>query len=210
MDNVRKIITYLLSGGFTEIMLIGFSVIFRLPLPVLPGQILWKNMIESTPPAMALTFEPKEKDIMNRSPEDPHLPLLNKEMNALIFIIGVFTNIILFGLFLWFFYMGYPIELIRSIMFVGLTIDSFFFIFSCRNLRKNIWQYNPFSNGYINLSIFAGYLFLIIALYVPFFQTLLKTVPLGFFEWFVLSGFGLLNFTLVEITKWYFIRKQKV
>ncbi len=208
MDNVRKIITYLLSGGFTEIMLIGFSVIFRLPLPVLPGQILWKNMIESTPPAMALTFEPEEKDIMNRSPEDPSLPLLNKEMNALIFIIGVFTNIILFGLFLWFLRAGYPIELIRSIIFVGLAIDSFFFIFSCRNLRKNIWQYNPFSNGYINLSIVAGFFFLVVALYVPFFQTLLKTVPLGFFEWFILLGFGLLNFALVEITKWYFIKNS--
>jgi len=209
MDNVRKIITYLLSGGFTEIMLIGFSVIFRLPLPVLPGQILWKNMIESTLPAMALTFESEEKDIMNRSPEDPRLPLLNKEMNVLIFIIGIFSNIILFGLFLWFFYMGYPIELIRSIIFVGLAIDSFFVIFSCRNLRKNIWQYNPFSNTYVNLSIASGFFFLIIALYVPVFQKLLKTVSLGFFEWLILLAFGLLNFALVEIAKWVFIKYKK-
>jgi Ca2+-transporting ATPase len=209
MDNIRKIITYLLAGGFTEIMLIGLSIIFRLPLPVLPGQILWKNLIESTPPAMALTFESAEKDIMNRSPEDLRLPLLNKEMNVLIFIIGILTNIILFGLFLWFLHAGYPIELIRSIIFVGLAIDSFFFIFSCRNLRKNIWQYNLFSNKYINLSITAGFLFLIIALYLPLFQKLLKTVPLGFFEWSVLLGFGFLNLVLIEAAKWYFIKKQK-
>lgn len=210
MDNVRKIITYLLGGGFTEMMLIGFSIIFRLPLPILPGQILWKNMIESTPPAMALTFEAAEKDIMNRSPESPRLPLLNKEMNVLIFIIGILSNIILFGLFLWFFYTGHPIELIRSIMFVGLAIDSFFVVFSCRNLRKNIWQYNPFSNWYVNLSIVAGFGFLFLALYVPFFQTLLKTVPLGLFEWTILLIFGLLDFTLVETAKWYFIKKREV
>lgn len=210
MDNVRKIITYLLSGGFTEIMLIGFSVICRLPLPVLPGQILWKNLIESTPQAMALTFESAEKDIMNRSPEDPRLPLLNKKMNVLIFIIGIFTNIILFGLFLWFLYTGYSLELIRSIIFVGLAIDSFFIVFSCRNLRKNIWQYNPFSNKYINLSILAGFLLLGVALYIPLFQKLLKTVPLGFFEWIILLVFGLLNFALVEITKWYFIKRERI
>jgi Ca2+-transporting ATPase len=158
---------------------------------------------------MALTFESAEKDIMNRSPEDLRLPLLNKEMTVLIFIIGILTNIILFGLFLWFLHAGYPIELIRSIIFVGLAIDSFFFIFSCRNLRKNIWQYNLFSNKYINLSITAGFLFLIIALYLPLFQKLLKTVPLGFFEWSVLLGFGFLNLVLIEAAKWYFIKKQK-
>jgi len=209
MDNVRKIITYLLSGGFTEIMLIGLSVVFRLPLPVLPGQILWKNMIESTPPAMALTFEPAEKDVMRRLPENPRLPLLNKEMNFLIFAIGLFTNFILFGIFIWFLRNDFSLPLIRSVMFVGLSIDSFFFVFSCRNLRKNIWQYNPFGNSYLNLSVFAGFLTIFLALYVPIFQKLLKTVAIGYFEWAVLLGFGLLNLALVEMAKWFFISKEK-
>lgn len=210
IDNIRKIITYLLSGGFTEIMLIGLAVVFRLPLPVLPGQILWKNLIESTPPSMALAFEAKEKDVMNRPAEDPQLPLLNSEMKALIFIIGLATNLILFGLFLFLLKMNFPIEKIRSIMFVGLTIDSFFVVFSCRNLRKNIWQFNPFSNFYVTAAIIIGFLGLFAALYLPVFQILLKTVSLGIFEWLILLGFGILNLTLVEITKWRYIKKFKV
>jgi Ca2+-transporting ATPase len=209
IDNVRKIVTYLLSGGFTEIMLIGLAMIFRLPLPVLPGQILWKNLIESTPPAMALAFEPKEKDIMARPPENPKLPLLNEEMKTLIFIIGIATNFILFGLFLWLLKEGFSIEKIRSIMFAGLAIGSFFIIFSCRNLKKNIWQFNPFSNFYVSCAIIAGLLGLAAALYLPVFQQLLKTVPLGIYEWLILLTFGFLNLVLVEITKWWYIRKRK-
>lgn len=207
IDNVRKIITYLLSGGFTEIMLIGLAMIFGLPLPVLAGQILWKNLIESTPPSMALAFEPKEKDVMNRPPENPKLPLLNSEMKTLIFIIGLATNLILFGLFLWLLEADFPIEEIRSIMFVGLAIDSFFVIFSCRNLKKNIWQFNPFSNLYITATIAIGFLGLFAALYLPIFQQLLKTFPLDLFDWMILLGFGLLDLALIEITKRYYIKK---
>ena len=210
IDNVRKIITYLLTGGFTEIMLIGLAVIFDFPLPVLAGQILWKNLIESTPPAMALAFEPKEKDVMTRRPEDPKMSLLTQEMKVLIFIIGVFTNLILFGIFLWLLHLGLPIEKIRSVIFVGLAVDSFLFIFSCRNLKKNIWQFNPFSNCYVLATVLIGFLGLAAALYLPVFQKLLKTVPLGLFEWTILWIFGFLNLILIEAAKWWYIRKFKI
>jgi len=208
IDNVRKIITYLLVGGFTEVMLIGLALIWRLPLPVLPAQILWKNMIESTPPSFALTFEPEEKDIMKRKPEPLHLPILTREMNVLIFFVGFLTNLILFGIFLWFWNNNYPLDRLRSVMFVGLTIDSFFFIFSCRNLRKNIWQYNPFSNVYLTATIILGFVFLIAAVYWAPLQVLLKTASFGLFEWGILLAFGLLNLIMVEMVKWYFIKKR--
>lgn len=210
IDNIRKIITYLLSGGFTEIMIIGFAVIFQLPLPVLPGQILWKNLIESTPPSLALALEPKEKDVMSRPPEDPKISLLNSEMKTIIFIIGTITNFILFGLFLWLLNKNFPLEEIRSIIFVGLAINSFFSIFSCRNLRKNIWQFNPFSNIYVTGAILFGFLGLFAAIYLPIFQTLLKTVPLNFFDWMLLLGFGIVDLFLIEITKWWYIKNKKV
>jgi len=209
VDNIRKVIAYLLIGGFTEVMLIGLSIVFRLPLPILAGQILWKNMIESTPPSVALAFEEKEKDIMKRPPESHKLPLLTAEMNVLIFVIGFLTNLILFGIFVWFLRIGMPIKVIRSAMFVGLSVDSFMFVFSCRNLRKNIWHYNPFGNKYINISILVGTLMIILAIYLPFFQTILKTTALGFFEWSVLLLFGVFELVLVELVKWFFIKRKK-
>lgn len=211
IDNIRKIVTYLLTGGFTEVMLIGMAMAFGLPLPVLASQILWKNLIESTPPAMALAFEPKEKGIMTRKPEPADLPLMTQRMKLLIFVIGILTNFLLFGIFLWFWqnpsYGVEKIDLIRSVMFAGLAIDSFFFIFSFRNLRQNIWQYNPFANLYVTGVAFLGFLLLLAAIYLPPFQVLLRTAPFGFFEWAILIAYGLINISLIEAVKWYYKEK---
>lgn len=213
IDNIRKIITYLLTGGFTEVMLIGLAVIFKLPLPVLASQILWKNLIESTPPAMALTFEPKEKGIMSRRPEPAHLPLLTAQMKVFIFVIGILTNFLLFGIFYWMWqnpnYGLDKIDLIRSVMFAGLAIDSFFFIFSFRNLNQNIWQYNPFSNKYVTGAALFGFLLLLAAIYLKPLQVLLRTTSFGIFEWLILLAYALVNIILIEAAKWYW-RKQSI
>ncbi|MCX8016119.1 MAG: HAD-IC family P-type ATPase [Patescibacteria group bacterium] len=210
IDNIRKTLTYLLTGGFTELVLIGLSVIFGLPLPVLSAQILWKNLIESTPPSLSLTFEPKEENIMRRKPESPVLPLLNKEMKFIIFIVGMLTNLVLFFLFYYLLKIDYPLERIRTIMFVGLAIDSFFFIFSCKNLRKNIWQYSIFNNKYLIITVLSCFLVLVSAVYLPFFNWLLKTTPLNYIEWIILIMFGVLNLTMIEVSKYYFIKQKLI
>jgi Ca2+-transporting ATPase len=211
LDNIRKVIVYLLSDSFTEVILIAASVLTRLPfLPVLAGQILWVNLIEDSLPALALAFEPKEKGLMKRKPEDPKMPLLNQEMKVLIFAIGIFTDFLLFSLFIWLLGKNLPQKEIRTIIFAGLAIDSLFYVFSCKNLKKNVWHINPFSNLILTFSWLWGVFMLLVAIYLPFFQKLLKTVPLNFYDWGLLIALGFLNLFLIELTKWYFITKKKV
>jgi len=212
IDNIRKTVTLLLSQCSSEIILIGASVIGGFPLPILPAQILWENLIEGSPQGIALAFEPKEKGIMERKPEDPKSPLLTLEMKTIILFFGIITDFILLGLFFWLFNLWGEERLseIRTIVFTALTIDTFFYAFSCKNLRKNIWQYNPFSNLYLIGCIIFSFLMLLIAIYIPPFQNLLKTVPLNLFDWGLLLILGFLNLILIEATKWYFITKKKV
>ncbi|MBL7150081.1 MAG: HAD-IC family P-type ATPase [Candidatus Pacebacteria bacterium] len=210
IDNIRKTITLLVSQCFSEIILVGASIIGGLPLPILPAQILWENLIEGSPQGIALAFEPKEKEVMKRKPEDPKHPLLTREMKTIIFGFGIFTDLILLVLFLWFLSAGLPLAEIRTIIFVALSIDTFFYAFSCKNLRKNIWQYNPFSNLYLILCIIFSITMLFFAIYLPFLQNLLKTVPLNLFHWLLLLGLGIINLILIEATKWYFITKRKI
>ncbi len=208
IDNIRKVITYLLSDSFTEVILIGVSLMLGLPLPIVAVQVLWVNLIEDGPLGLCLAFEPKEKDLMRRKPESSDIPLLTKEMKALIFIIGLITDILLLALFFWLLrYSNYEIPHIQSIIFAGLTIDSLFYVFSCKSLRRNLWHINPFSNKFLILAWALGIIALLAALYVPVLQTLLKTVPLSLFDWQLVLGLGLLNILLIEATKWYFITK---
>ncbi|MFH1388327.1 MAG: HAD-IC family P-type ATPase [Patescibacteria group bacterium] len=210
IDNIRKIITYLLSDSFSEVILISMSLLFGWPLPILAAQILWVNLIEDGPLSICLAFEKKEKDIIKRKPLDYDCSLLNKEMKVLILIIGIITDVLLLGLFFFLLkYSRYEITHIRSIIFAGLTIDSLFYVFSCKSLRQNLWNINIFSNKFLIYAWISGVVMLLSALYVPFLQGLLKTSGLSLFDWGLVFGLGLLNIILIEFTKWLFIRKEK-
>ena len=217
IDNIRKVITYVLSDSFTEVILIGAAITISrvtenaLILPVTAVQILWVNLIEDGLPSIALAFEPKEKDLMERKPYGSRIPLLTKEMKVLIFIIGIMTDIILLGLFFWLIkYSGYGITHIQSMIFVGLTIGSLFYVFSCKSLRKNIWSINLFSNKFLILGWAFGMIALLGALYLKPLQKLLGTEPLlNPFDWALLLSLGLLNLILIEVAKYYFIKRKK-
>jgi len=210
IDNIRKVITYLLSDSFTEIILIGMSLFLGWPLPVLAAQILWVNLIEDGPLGLCLAFEPKEKDIMKRKPQSHNVSLLTNEMKFLIFIIGLVTDFLLLGLLFWLMkYSNYEIHHIRSIIFAGLTIDSMFYVFSCKSLRRNLWQINLLSNKFLIFAWLFSVLFLLAGLYLPPLQNLLRTEPLNFFDWQLILGLGFLNLILIEFTKRCFIALQK-
>ncbi len=208
VDNIRKVITYLLSSAFSELILIGSAVIMGWPLPVTALQILWVNLIEDALPGISFTFEKEEKGVMERKPEPQDTPLLNTEMKTIITIISLVSNFVLIGIFFYLFNSAnYTIEHIRTVIFVALAIDSLFFVFSCKNLNRNIWQYNPFSNKFLNISVLISLFLMVAAVYTPLLQSLLSTVALGFIDWLVLTGFGFLNLMIIESLKWFFIEK---
>lgn len=209
LDNIRKVITYLLSDSFTEVILIGISLLFGLPLPITAAQILWVNLIEDGLPDIALAFEPEEKDLMKLKPTGHKIPLLTREMKAIIFIIGIITDLMLLGLFFWLLNKNYDIAYVRTMIFACLSIDSLFYVFSCKSLRRNIWHINPFSNRILVFAVIAGIIALIFAIYLPLFQSLLKTVPLNIQDWFIIIGLGIIEITLIEATKWYFIVRHQ-
>lgn len=210
IDNIRKVITYLFSDLFSEIILIGAAILLKLPLPILPAQILWINLVEDSLPNFALALEPKEKDVLKRKPERKEKPLLTSEMKWIIFFVGIVTDFLLLGLFLWLYYHQLPINHIRTIIFAALGMDSLFFVYSCKNLHKNIWRTNIFSNKYLLLSSFFRLGAILIAIYLPLFQKLLKTSPLSYFEWFYVIMIGLLNLVLIELVKLIFIKEKKI
>ena len=209
LDNMRKVITYLLSDSFSEIILIGASLMLGFPLPILPVQILWINLVEDGLPDIALAFEPKEKDLMKRKPESPNVPLLTQEMKTIIFIIGLVTDILLLGLFIFLWQKTKDIQYTRTMIFTALGVDSLLFVFSCKSLKRNIWHINLFSNKFLALAVLFGFLTLIVSLYLPPLQNLLKTTPLALNDWLIIIGLGIIEIILIETAKYYFISRHQ-
>jgi len=208
-ENIKKVVLYLLSDSFTEIILIGGSLLLRLPLPVTAAQILWVNLIEDTLPGMALAFEPEEKELMNEPPRPKKSPILDLELKILIFIIGISLNLVLLGLFYWLNKGLFHLHYIQTVMFVALGIDSLFIVFACRSLRKPIFKYNPFANLPLTGSILFSLVLLVGAVYFVPLQKLLNTYALGLNEWFFLLGLGIFSLLAIEIVKWIFIIRAK-
>jgi Ca2+-transporting ATPase len=207
VDNIRKAVTFLLATVFTEIVLIGGALLVGLPLPILPGQILWMNLVGEGFFNFAFAFERKEHDAMRQKPVHRDV-FFTREMKALIFLVGIVSDLFLFGIFIWFLRHGAPLDTIRTIMFTGLAVDSFFFVFSLRSLRRPLWKINFFSNPYLLFAFGAS-----IALLIPVFAfeplgRLLHIVPLTMGQVSIIAALGIVDVAFIELVKYYFIARR--
>jgi Ca2+-transporting ATPase len=207
-DNIRKVITYLLSDCFGEIILITLAIIFNYPLPILAPQILWINLISDGFPYIALTMEPPEPEIMTEPPRPKNEPILNKEIKTIIFNVGILTDLILFPLYIFLLKSLLDISHVRTIMFTTLAINSLFFVFPIKSFRKSIFQINLLSNSWLFVAVIFSLLAQIAVIYVPLIQKLFNTIPLSLYDWGIVVIFSLTKTIAIEITKKYFLLKK--
>ena len=209
LDNLRKSLSYSLADSFSSIILIGFStIIFGWPLPILAVQLLWNNLIEDTFPGMAFSFEPKENNVMERKPTQTK-DLMTKEMKFLIFTVGIIDEFfLLIAFYFLYFVKGFDLDYIRTTIFAIMSIDTIFVIFCFKNLRKNLWKINIFSNPQLNFACLFVLTLCLFAVYSPIIQSFLKTIPLDAFAWAVAISVSLLSVIGIELVKFIFISKK--
>lgn len=211
LDNLKKVIAYLLATSSSEIILIGSALILGVPLPLLPTQILWANMVEEGLMSFAFAFEPKEKDVMRRNPRlHATRAVLTPALKKLIVIVSGVTGVMLIALYLTLLAQDLPIEEVRTIMFVALSLDAIFFAFSLKSLDAPLWRINPFSNWFLLLSLTVSIATLLAAVFLPPLRYLLGLVPLTVDKWLILLGIGLSNLATIEIVKFFVFQKQNV
>ncbi len=208
-ENIKKVVLYLLSHSFTEVILIGGTIVLGLPLPVTAVQILWVNLVEDSLPAIALAYEPEEGRVMEQPPRSKNAPILDGELRFLIFFIGLSLDITLLGLFYYLNQGLFHLQYIQTVMFAALAIDSPFICLASRSLKKSALKINFFANRFLLFSLLVSFLLLFAAIYWPPLQVLLDTHPLGIYEWIFLFGLGLLNFAAIEIAKWFFLIRHR-
>ncbi len=208
-ENIRKVAVYLLADSFTEVVLVVGSFLLGLPLPLLPVQILWVNLIADGLPSFALAFEKGDDSLMAQPPRAKGVPILDKEAKTIIFIIGIVTDLMLFGLFWFFNQQGLDINYIRSFIFAALAVDSLLYVFACKTFKKNLWQIRIFDNSYLNLAVLFGFFLLFITFVFPPLAALFELQPLGAGGIELLLVLGIIEIGLIELIKFIFILKFK-
>lgn len=206
LDNIRKVIVYLLSNASDELLLIGGALLTGLELPLSALQILFVNFFSDSFPAIALAFE-EGVDSLGKTPRRIHKNLFDKEMRFLILIIGISTSIFLFVLYAALLRLGFAAELVRTFIFVSFATYALVVVFSIRSLRESILSYNPFSNLYLLGGVLAGMLLTAAVVYIPFLQKIFGTVFLPPIWLLGVLGVWVVNLAAIEFGKWLFRRR---
>lgn len=205
-NNIRKIVLYLMSDAFEEIIAVVISLVLGLPTPVTAAQILWINLVSDGFPHLALSVDPGDGEVMKENPRSPEEKIVNAWVRKLIFIVSATGGLVGVSFFIYFYNSTKDITLARSIAFATLGINSLVYVFSVRTLNKPFWKENPFKNYWLNLAVLVG-LFLQIA---PFFfektRTFLSLATLSLEHWVLIFVASLIMFIIIEVTK-VFVKK---
>jgi len=204
-ENIKKIILFILSNSFAEIVVIFGALLFGWPFPLTVVQILWLHLLCDGPEDFILGFEPREKEIMFDGPKRMDEPILGKLSLFLIVAISLLSGLFSLGFF-WYFglYQG-NLALGQTMAFMSLAFSSVIYIFSCRTLRKPFWKYENFwSNKWLFAVVIFSLSLAVIVTYFPLTQKLLGLVPLNLFHWGLLLAKAISLVLVIEIAKYAF------
>lgn len=158
-DNIRKVLLYLVSDSFEEIVAVVGSIILGLPVPITAAQILWINIISDGFPNLALTIDPKAHGTMDRPPRPPAEPLVTIWMRELIAIVSLSGGIIALIIFIYYLNQTGSIEIARSVAFAAFGVNSLIYVFSIKTLKEPFWKENPFNNHWLIIAVIMGMFF---------------------------------------------------
>lgn len=182
-ENIRKFIRYLLASNVGEILTMFFAMMLGLPLPLVPIQILWVNLVTDGLPAMALGVDQPEKDLMEHKPRGSRENIFARRLGWKIISRGFLIGLCTLGAF-WLTLRsdpGDPARLMQaqSVAFATLVLAQLIHVFDCRSSRS-VFHRNPFQNKYLVLAVLSSVLLMLAVMYIPAMQPIFKTVPLGF------------------------------
>ena len=199
--NIRKYLMYLISSNVGEILLMAGATVAGMPLPLSAIQILYVNLATDGLPALALSVDPPETDLMRRPPRDAARGIFTRPVVTLMSVGGVWSGIVNLGVFAGTRALGGTVNEAMAHTFVSLVLIQFFKAYSYRSDRRSVLD-DPFANRWLNLAICWEVLLLGMIMYVPFLQDAFSTFALSVAEWLVLFGVAASVVPVLEAAKW--------
>ncbi|MFX3624597.1 MAG: calcium-translocating P-type ATPase, SERCA-type [Ectobacillus sp.] len=187
-ENIRKFIRYLLASNVGEILVMLFAMILGLPLPLVPIQILWVNLVTDGLPAMALGMDAPEDDMMKRKPRHPKEGVFARRLGWKVlsrgFLIGLATLLAFIVA-----YNQNPNELryAQTVAFATLVLSQLILVFDCRS-EHSIFHRNPFGNMYLVGAVIISMLLMLVVIYYPPLQPIFDTMPIKARDWLLIGA----------------------
>jgi Ca2+-transporting ATPase len=216
-DNIKKYLVYLLSSNIGEVLTLFIASLLGFPLPLIALQLLWVNLATDGFPALALSIDPPEIDIMRRPPRDPKESIFTGRIKKMIFGIAVLMPMAILPVF----YMYNPnltgsldsptheYILAMTMAFTIMVMFEMFNVYTCRSEKYPVSRIGFFKNKYLNLAVLSSILLQLIVLYTPVVDAVIDTTPLMIVDWIIVLVVSCIPLVAGELVKAAFPPKSK-
>jgi P-type Ca2+ transporter type 2C len=208
-DNIRKVIYLLISMGAAELLMVLLAVISGLPVPLLPVQLLWLNLVTNGIQGVAIVFEPGEGDSLRRKPRPPGELIFNRLMVERLLVAVLVVGgggFLVYDLCLRF---GFAVEDARNVLLLVMVLFENFHVGNCRSETRSAFALSPLRSPVLFFGTLGAFLMHVAAMYVPFLQDMLATKPVELWLWCVAIGASVLIVPTIELHKWWWAKRSK-
>jgi Ca2+-transporting ATPase len=198
-DNVRKFVKFSVAGNVGKVMVMLLAPFLGKPLPLLPLQLLWLNLLTDGLMGLGLGVEPAERDTMRRSPYSPKENIFSRGAGKHIAWVGTLIGALALGIGAWYFYAGR--ETWQTMVFTTLAFSQVWQALAARSTRDSFFI-KPFSNPLLLGMASVTFLLQVAVIYIPILQGFFKTVPLTVTDFAISMALSGLVFVGIEFEKW--------
>lgn len=187
-ENIRKFVRYLLASNVGEILVMLFAMLLALPLPLVPIQILWVNLVTDGLPAMALGMDQPESDVMKRKPRHTKEGIFARGLGWKVISRGFLIGAVTLAAFM-IVYNRNPdnLQYAQTVAFATLVLAQLIHVFDCRS-ERSIFHRNPFGNLYLIGAVLSSLLLMLAVIYYKPLQPVFHTMNITAIDWLLIIG----------------------
>ncbi len=201
-DNIRRVVHFLLSCNMGEILVLLVASLAGMPLPLLPIQILWTNLVTDGLPALGLAMEPVEAGVMDRRPRRKDEGIVTPRLMWVMGLQGAFMAAVTLGVFTYALYWaGASLPKAQTMSFTTLVFCQKFHVFNCRSTWDSIFKIGVFSNKTLNIAVVIILVSQALLIYIPYLEEVFKVVPLSLNDWIIIVAASIQPLVVMEIIK---------
>jgi magnesium-transporting ATPase (P-type) len=199
--NIRNVVYLLVAAGLAEVLTVGIAVVAGLPLPLLPVQLLWLNLVTNGIQDVALAFERGRGDELRQRPRRPGEPLLDRLMLERGLLAGAWMAAASLLVFVGLLEAGVPVEQARNELLLLMVLMQNVDAFNARSETLSVFRVPLRNNPLLALGVGAALAVHVAAMHLPFLQRVLDLGPLSSVAWFELPAVALTLLVVMELQK---------
>ncbi len=200
-NNIRNVIYLLVSTGAAEVILVALALLFGSPIPLLPVQLLWLNLVTNGIQDVALAFEPGLGDELKSPPRPPRESIFNRLMIERTLVAALFMGVVGFGLFQWCLASGWSEDAARNALLMLMVLFENVHLFNCRSETRSAFAMSPLRSPVLMVGMLVAFSIHVAMTYLPVGNLLLSTQPVDVALWLQLLLLSLPILLVMELHK---------